>query len=237
MGVFNVHQKEIDQVKKKTELRLTNLLKVNKRKRKQKDIIMKLINNLHNHLKDEKDYLLKLKDSIDIPIACIKCRKYGHHVTKCGKEEKVKKEKEKDKKEKTKKKQDEVDIKPVTLQDLMTKVKMVKQEIKDDNFTDINEQNIAEIINLKELSKPMIDPPSLEKDVLDNNRQNFLSLIDRVIFQKWHTEIALVINKEFSLTEVALIDSGTNMNCMKNNTSYNIKNNKQQYQPHYFHSN
>ena len=226
MGVFNVHQKEIDQVKKKTELRLTNLLKVNKRKRKQKDIIMKLINNLHNHLKDEKDYLLKLKDSIDIPIACIKCRKYGHHVTKCGKEEKVKKEKEKDKKEKTKKKQDEVDIKPVTLQDLMTKVKMVKQEIKDDNFTDINEQNIAEIINLKELSKPMIDPSSLEKDVLDNNRQNFLSLIDRVIFQKWHTEITLVINKEFFLTEVALIDSSTDMNCMKNNTSYNIKNNK-----------
>ena len=88
MGVFNVHQKEIDQVKKKTELRLTNLLKVNKRKRKQKDIIMKLINNLHNHLKDEKDYLLKLKDSIDIPIACIKCRKYGHHVTECGKEKK-----------------------------------------------------------------------------------------------------------------------------------------------------
>ena len=226
MGVFNVHQKEIDQVKKKTELRLTNLLKVNKRKRKQKDIIMKLINNLHNHLKDKKDYLLKLKDSIDIPIAFIKCRKYGHHVTKCGKEEKVKKEKEKDKKEKTKKKQDEVDIKPVTLQDLMTKVKMVKQEIKDDNFTDINEQNIAEIINLKELSKPMIDPSSLEKDVLDNNRQNFLSLIDRVIFQKWHTEITLVINKEFFLTEVALIDSSTDMNCMKNNTSYNIKNNK-----------
>ena len=52
----------------------------------------------------------------------------------------------------------------------MTKVKMVKQEIKDDNSTDINEQNIAEIINLKELSKPMIDPSSLEKDVLDNNR-------------------------------------------------------------------
>ena len=226
MGVFNVHQKEIDQVKKKTELRLTNLLKVNKRKRKQKDIIMKLINNLHNHLKDEKDYLLKLKDSIDIPIACIKCRKYGHYVTKCGKEEKVKKEKEKDKKEKTKKKQDEVDIKPVTQQDLMIKVKMVKQEIKDDNSTDINEQNIAEIINLKELSKPMIDPSSLEKDVLDNNRQNFLSLIDRVIFQKWHTEITLVINKEFFLTEVALIDSSTDMNCMKNNTSYNIKNNK-----------
>ena len=63
----------------------TNPLKVNKRKRKQKDIIMKLIDNLPNHPKDKKCYLLKLKDSIDIPIACIKCRKYGHHVTECRK--------------------------------------------------------------------------------------------------------------------------------------------------------
>jgi len=45
----------------------------------------------------------------------------------------------------------------------MTEAKMVKQEIKEiteDNSTDINEQNIAEIINLQELSKPMIDPLS-----------------------------------------------------------------------------
>ena len=42
-----------DQVKKKTELKSTNPLKVNKRKRKQKDIIMKLIGNLPNHLKNK----------------------------------------------------------------------------------------------------------------------------------------------------------------------------------------
>ena len=71
----------------------------------------------------------------------------------------------------------------------------------------MDDQNIAEIINLEEFSKPMIDRPLLEKD-----RQNFLSLIDRVIFQKWHTEITLVINKEFSLIEIALIDSGVDMN-------------------------
>ena len=71
MEIFNVKQKEIDQVMKKEELKSTNALKINKRKRKQKDIIMKLIDNLPNHLKD-KNYLLKLKDSIDIPIACIK---------------------------------------------------------------------------------------------------------------------------------------------------------------------
>ena len=70
MEIFNVKQKEIDQVKKKEELKSTNPLKTNKRKRKQKDTIMKLIENLPNHLKDKKEYLLKLKDSIDIAIAC-----------------------------------------------------------------------------------------------------------------------------------------------------------------------
>ena len=147
-----------------------------------------------------------MEDSIYIPIACIKYRKYGHHVMKCGKREKAKKEK-------TKMKQDGVKIKPVTLQDLMTEAKMIKQEIKEDNSTDIDEQNIAEIIILKDFSKLMIDPSSLEKDA--HNRQNFLSLIDRVIFKKWHTKITLVINKEFFLTEIALIDSGANMNCIQ----------------------
>ena len=54
MEMFDVKQKEIDQVTKKEELKSTNPLKVNKRKRKQKDIIMKLIDNLPNHLKDGK---------------------------------------------------------------------------------------------------------------------------------------------------------------------------------------
>ena len=58
---------------------------------------MKLIDNLPNHLKDKRDYLIKLKDSIDIPIACIKCRKYGHHVTECQKKEKAKDKKERQK--------------------------------------------------------------------------------------------------------------------------------------------
>ena len=212
MEIFDFKQQEIDRVLKKEELKSTNPLKANKRKRKQKDIVMKLIENLPNHLKDKKDYLRKLKDSIDIPTVCIKCRKYGHHVTECGKKEKAR-----DKKEKTKMKQDRVDIKPITLQDLMTEEKIVKQEIKEDNSTDINEFFFAEIINLKELPKPMIVPPSLEKDTLDkdSNKQNFLSSIDRVIFEKWHTEITLVINKEFSLTEIALIDSGADMNCIQ----------------------
>ena len=82
---------------------------------------MKLIEKLLNHHKDKKEYLLILKDSIEIPIACIRYRKYGHHVTNCRKKEKVK----------MKIKQDGVEIKLVDLQDLMTEAKMVKQEIKE----------------------------------------------------------------------------------------------------------
>ena len=52
MEIFNVSPKEIDQVKK--ESKSTNPLKISKRKRKQKDIIMKLIENLPNHYKDKK---------------------------------------------------------------------------------------------------------------------------------------------------------------------------------------
>ena len=41
-----------------------------------------------------------MKDSIDISIASIKCRKYGHHATKCETGEKSKKGQ--DKREKAK---------------------------------------------------------------------------------------------------------------------------------------
>lgn len=149
MEICNVKQKEIDQIKK--ELKSTNPHKINKRKGKQKEIIMKLIDSLPNHLKDKKDYLLNLESSIDIPVVCIKCKNHEHHVKECGKKEKVKKEK-------TERKQERIDIKPVIIEDLMTEVKMIKQEIKEikeDNFTDKNEQNITEIVNLKDFPKPL----------------------------------------------------------------------------------
>ena len=72
MEIFNVKQKEIDQIMKKGEEKSTNPLKINKRKRKQKDIIIKLIEDLPDHHTDRKEYLLKLKESIEIPIAYIR---------------------------------------------------------------------------------------------------------------------------------------------------------------------
>ena len=43
----------------------------------------------------------------------------------------------------------------------------------------------------------------------------FLNIIDRMVFQKWYTKITLVVHKEFSLTIVALVDSGVDMNCIQ----------------------
>ena len=91
---------------------------------------------------------------------------------------------------------------------------MVKKEMKEENLTDINEHNIV-----KEFSNSMIDPfvPPTDKEVTDINvsnnsnkfdRQNFLSLIDRVIPQRWRIDTT----KQFSLTEIALTDSGVDIN-------------------------
>ena len=46
----------------------------------------------------------------------------------------------------------------------------------------------------------------------EDDKDEFLNIIDRIIFQKWYTEITLVVHKEFSLTVIALVDSGADMN-------------------------
>ena len=70
------------------------------------------------------------------------------------------------------------------------------------------------IIDIIMTDSPLKKEISHDKEI-DHNKHNILSLIDRAIFQKWHTEVTLVIKKEFSLTEVALIDSGVDTNCIQ----------------------
>jgi hypothetical protein len=43
----------------------------------------------------------------------------------------------------------------------------------------------------------------------------FINLIERVIFQKWYTEVQIVVNKEYYFTIVALLDSGADSNCIQ----------------------
>ena len=61
MEMFNVKRKVIDQVTKNEELKSTNPLKVNKKKGNKKNIIMKLIDNLPNHLEEEKKTITKIE--------------------------------------------------------------------------------------------------------------------------------------------------------------------------------
>ena len=43
----------------------------------------------------------------------------------------------------------------------------------------------------------------------------FINLIDRVIFQKWYTEVQIVVNKEYYFTIIALLDLGAYSNCIQ----------------------
>ena len=88
------------------------------------------------------------------------------------------------------------------------------------------EQIIAQVISIKDRIKycnnPLIDSSSLDRHNYsgesphkDDNKDEFLNIIDRMIFQKWYTKITLVVHKEFSLTIIALVDSGADMNCIQ----------------------
>ena len=56
-----------------------------------------------------------------------------------------------------------------------------------------------------------------KNNYMDKNfhKDEFLNIIDRMIFQKWYTEITLVVHKEFQIIVVALVDSGADMNCIQ----------------------
>ena len=48
-----------------------------------------------------------------------------------------------------------------------------------------------------------------------NSTNLFINLIDRVLIQKWYTEIQIVVNKEYYFTIVALLDLGADSNCIQ----------------------
>ena len=43
----------------------------------------------------------------------------------------------------------------------------------------------------------------------------FLRTISRINFQKWHSKVRIVINRDFEFEVVALIDSGVDLNCIQ----------------------
>ena len=87
----------------------------------------------------------------------------------------------------------------------------------------MTKQIIAQVISIKDRIKycnndrsPTDLSLSLTEMVIlikkKSYKDEFLNIIARMIFQKWYIEVTLVVHKEFSLTVVALVDSGADMN-------------------------
>ena len=71
---------------------------------------------------------------------------------------------------------------------------------------------------------PSFQNPSDEEDELVNPTvdmvigqpsQKFLETISRINFQKWHSKVKIVISKDFEFEVIALIDSGVDLNCIR----------------------
>jgi hypothetical protein len=119
---------------------------------------------------------------------------------------------------------------PTTVQDLKFEINNIKQEIKGlkSNFQISNEQLIQEIITLKtekqQTDKTLPNDNKIKIEEIQGNdkaKQSsednnlFINLIDRIIFKKWYVEVTLIINAEFQITTIALLDSGADMNCIQ----------------------
>ena len=79
-------------------------------------------------------------------------------------------------------------------------------------------QVISILDRIKYCNEPLTNFPISDRyDYTDKSsyKDEFLNIIDRMIFQKWYIEITLIVHKEFSLTVVALVDSGADMNCIQ----------------------
>ena len=51
------------------------------------------------------------------------------------------------------------------------------------------------------------------KDMVQEGK--FLETINRINFQKWHSKVRIVIDKDFEFEVIALIDSGADLNCIQ----------------------
>ncbi|XP_050912612.1 uncharacterized protein LOC127127466 [Lathyrus oleraceus] len=100
---------------------------------------------------------------------------------------------------------------PVSIMDLNREINLLKNEI-----AQIKKENhgLSQRLTFLESNNSKIEEIASTNNPSPSDR--FLSLIDRVTSQKWFVRITLVINRNFILeNEVALIDSGTDLNCLQ----------------------
>ena len=87
------------------------------------------------------------------------------------------------------------------------------------------DQIAAQVISVKDRirygNESLTDSSLLDRNNMnksfhkDEYKDKFLNIIDIMVFQKWYTEITLVVHKDLSLTVVSLVDSSADMNCIQ----------------------
>jgi hypothetical protein len=118
------------------------------------------------------------------------------------------------------------------IQDLQLEIDSIRQEIREIKTESqiAHEQLTQELIALKLENNYIKQTPIIleQEDKLQedgeeiiefptksNSTNLFINLIDRIFFQKWYTEIQIVVNKEYIFSIVALLDSGADSNCIQ----------------------
>ncbi|KAL0295138.1 UNVERIFIED_CONTAM: hypothetical protein Sangu_3203900, partial [Sesamum angustifolium] len=91
----------------------------------------------------------------------------------------------------------EVKVLKQELQELKSRVTTLELKAPKDSFSDEGSEQEENILQKEEL-----------------NSLTFINMIDRVITHKWHTEVTIVVHKEYFFSAIAMIDSGADLNCI-----------------------
>ncbi|KAK2988442.1 hypothetical protein RJ640_022279 [Escallonia rubra] len=120
-----------------------------------------------------------------------------------------------------------IEPKGPTIQDLQGEILSLKRDVKTlstrisllelHNIEEIKSEEEEEEIYLNDNNNRLKINPDIANDTKipsPSKEQEILS-IDRVVFQKWYVSIKIVISKDFTFEGIALIDSGADLNCIK----------------------
>ena len=126
--------------------------------------------------------------------------------------------------------------KKVTINDFQKEIKETKFEVRtlkqeltilrvDHNFLDQRLKQLENTSHQGNEEGTSIQNPSDEevdetvnptaKMVQEESSEKFLETINRIIFQKWHSKVRIVISKDFEFEVIALINSGADLKCIQ----------------------
>ncbi|XP_059627741.1 uncharacterized protein LOC132270583 [Cornus florida] len=117
---------------------------------------------------------------------------------------------------------------PITIQYLHKEIKQTKQEISllKQEGKALKDSTAHDILTLRSqilFQQSQIDtllPKSsakLEQQVYENptkDNETYINLLTQITFQKWHVNLKIVINKDYTIHTVALIYSSADLNCI-----------------------